>query len=240
MEIIPVLDLQGGVVVRARLGQRDHYRPIETALSSTCEPVDVARGLLSVFPFRTMYLADLDAIQGKGDNTAALMLLRRDCPGVTFWVDAGIGDAEQGARWLAAELGHLVLGSESLTDLAPLRCLGHHERVILSLDFGAQGFRGPPALLDEPSLWPRRLIVMTLTRVGSRAGPDLDTLRCLGDRAGNRLLHAAGGVRDATDLAGLERAGMAGALVATALHDGRLGRADIERLSLSSGTRAGA
>jgi uncharacterized protein related to proFAR isomerase len=35
MEIIPVIDLKGGLVVRARMGQRDRYRPIETPLSPT-------------------------------------------------------------------------------------------------------------------------------------------------------------------------------------------------------------
>ena len=35
MQIIPVLDLKDRMVVRARMGQRDAYRPIETPLSST-------------------------------------------------------------------------------------------------------------------------------------------------------------------------------------------------------------
>lgn len=219
------------MVVRARMGQRDHYRPIETPLSPTSRPADVARGLLSVFPFRTIYLADLDAIEGRGDNTGILAQLRRDCPEVTFWVDSGIVDGDQAARWLEAGLGHLVLGTESLADREPLRRFAAHERVILSLDFGMEGFRGPSAVLDDPSLWPRRVIAMTLARVGSGAGPDFGILKCIRDMGSDRLLYAAGGVRDPADLAALDRAGVAGALVATALHDGRLGRADLERFS---------
>jgi phosphoribosylformimino-5-aminoimidazole carboxamide ribotide isomerase len=64
MEIIPVIDVMGGVVVRARMGQRDRYRPIATPLSATSDPVDVARGLLAVHAFKTLYVADLDAIAG--------------------------------------------------------------------------------------------------------------------------------------------------------------------------------
>lgn len=227
MEIIPVLDLKRGVVVRAHRGQRDHYRPIETPLSPTSQPEDVARGLLSVFAFRTIYLADLDAIEGRGDNGDALARLRHACPGVTFWVDNGIGDAERASRWLEAEPGHLVLGSESLRDLAPLEHLRGHDRIVLSLDFGGDGFRGPPGLLTDPSLWPRRLIAMTLARVGSGAGPDLDALERIRRDGVDRHVYAAGGVRDATDLVALARAGIVGALVATALHDGRLNRADV-------------
>ena len=60
---IPVIDLKGGVVVRARHGDRASYRPIETPLSRTSEPLDVVAGLLSLHPFRTLYVADLDAIE---------------------------------------------------------------------------------------------------------------------------------------------------------------------------------
>ena len=77
MEIIPVIDLRGGQVVRARMGARDQYRPIETPLSPTSDPLDVTRGLLSVFPFRTLYVADLDAIEGTGNSAAVLARLMR-------------------------------------------------------------------------------------------------------------------------------------------------------------------
>jgi uncharacterized protein related to proFAR isomerase len=72
MEVIPVIDLKDGVVVHARMGMRSAYAPIETPLSPTSQPNDVARGMLSIFPFRKLYVADLDAIEHKGDNNAAL------------------------------------------------------------------------------------------------------------------------------------------------------------------------
>ena len=80
MEIIPVIDLKGGLVVRARMGQRDQYRPIETPLSPTSHPADVVQGLMSVFPFRTLYVADLDAIERTGDNDAVLVRLKAAFP----------------------------------------------------------------------------------------------------------------------------------------------------------------
>ena len=70
MQVIPVLDLKGGLVVHARMGAREQYRPIRTPLSPTSNPIDVARGLLSVYPFSSFYIADLDAIAGAGNNDA--------------------------------------------------------------------------------------------------------------------------------------------------------------------------
>jgi phosphoribosylformimino-5-aminoimidazole carboxamide ribotide isomerase len=71
LRAIPVIDLMHGQVVRAQMGDRASYRPLESLLSPTSDPVDVVRGLLGVFPFQTLYVADLDAIQGNGDNVPA-------------------------------------------------------------------------------------------------------------------------------------------------------------------------
>lgn len=230
MEIIPVIDLRGGVVVRARMGQRDQYRPIVTPLSPTSDPVDVARGLMSLHRFATLYVADLDAIERTGDNRAALMRLKAEFSHLTLWVDNGIADREGAERWLDTGLGHLVLGSETQADGALVRHFTSDPRVALSLDFRGDDFQGPPTLLAEPTSWPRDVIAMTLARVGSGAGPDLRRLAEVHAAAPEKRVYAAGGVRDAADLAALKRAGVAGALVATCLHDGRLTGKEIASL----------
>ena len=235
MQIIPVLDLKQGVVVRARMGQRDQYRPIETPLSPTSDPLDVARGLRTLCRFTSFYIADLDAIEGRGDNRASIARLAAEFPDVTFWVDNGIADPDRATAWLDANLGHLVLGSESQRDTALLRRLAASDRVVLSLDFRGPDFVGPSALLSDPSLWPRRVIVMTLARVGSGAGPDLARLAAIRAAAPRCAIYAAGGIRDASDLAQLTAAGIAGALVASSLHDGQLDRASLARVLASGG-----
>jgi HisA/HisF family protein len=231
MEIIPVLDLKDGVVVRARMGQRDLYAPIVTPLAATSDPVDVMRGMLGIHPFATFYIADLDAIERKGDNSAALERLKSECPGVCLWVDNGIADAMSAAHWLERGLGRLVLGSETQSDASVVHGLAADDRVILSLDFRGPTFQGPAELSYDVSAWPETLIVMTLARVGSGAGPDLERLSAVRAIASGRHLYAAGGVRDANDLVLLAQSGIAGALVATSLHDRRLRRADIADLA---------
>ena len=121
MQIIPVLDLKDRTVVRARMGRRDAYRPLETPLSPTSDPVDVARGLLSIYAFKTIYIADLDAIEGRGNNDDALARLGDAFPGVALWVDNGIADGPRARDWLASRTGSLVLGSESQRDPRTIR-----------------------------------------------------------------------------------------------------------------------
>jgi HisA/HisF family protein len=230
MEIIPVLDLKQGVVVHARMGRRDEYRPIETPLSPTSDPVDIARGLLRVHPFATLYVADLDAIARNGDNHAALARLRAAFPQVTLWVDNGICDCCSARDWLEAGWGQLVLGSETQRDCTVVHHLAGDARVVLSLDFRGPTFQGPRALLDDAACWPQKVIAMTLARIGSDAGPDLERLCAIRDAAPGRQVYAAGGVRDAADLVSLKRADIAGALVASSLHEGRLTGKDIGAL----------
>jgi phosphoribosylformimino-5-aminoimidazole carboxamide ribotide isomerase len=222
LRIIPVLDLKGGEVVRAEQGQRDRYKPIVTPLSSGSDIVAVAEGLRTLHPFSTFYIADLDAIAGQAPNAAALTRLKAMAKPPEVWVDAGIADDEM----LTAALGQPslfpILGSESQPDDTLLRRFRDHSNLILSLDFFADGFRGPPSLLEQPELWPQTVVVMTLAKVGSAAGPDFARLEEIKAKAGNRAVIAAGGVRNESDIRALTSLGIAGALVATSLHDGTL------------------
>jgi phosphoribosylformimino-5-aminoimidazole carboxamide ribotide isomerase len=230
LRVIPVVDLMGGEVVRARKGDRASYRPIETPLSPTSDALDVVRGLLAVYPFPTFYVADLDAIQRKGDNFPALRRIRAEFPEMNLWVDNGAADSAALDALIGRDLGTPVIGSESQSDSALIARHRDSTRIVLSLDFRGVAFQGAAEILAEPALWPRRVIVMTLARVGSGAGPDLQRLAAIRSIAGGREIYVAGGVRDAADLAALEAEGAVGALIASALHDGRITSADLEAI----------
>lgn len=227
MEIVPVIDLKGGKVVRAFKGERASYQPIVSPLAASSDPCDVVAGFLRLYPFPAIYVADLDAIERCGDNREIVLALARAFPNIRFWVDDGACEARALRDWLGIENADPVLGAEKLASVEAARGLADDARVLLSLDFGAERFLGPKELLERPALWPRRVIVMTLARVGAFEGPDVSALETVERFAGSRRLYAAGGVRDMKDVEILARAGAAGALVASALHDGRLTNADL-------------
>jgi phosphoribosylformimino-5-aminoimidazole carboxamide ribotide isomerase len=234
--IIPVLDLKGGSVVHARSGDRARYAPIRSSLSDDGGVFAIAEALLSLTQSRALYIADLDAIEGRGAHAEIIAALAERWPGIELWVDQGI--AVPAAALALARSGVVpVLGSESLADAETakeiLARLGP-ERLVLSLDYRSERFLGPPALEIESALWPGRVLIMCLSRVGTNAGPDLARLERTRSRAGHRRLFAAGGLRDLADIHRLAAAGMAGALVATALHEGRLSR---DALAMLAGER---
>jgi len=222
MLVVPVIDLMGGAVVHARRGARATYAPIASPLAASAEPEAVVAGLLAVAPFANLYIADVDAIEGRVGHDAVVAALARRFPDVRLWVDKGVRTAADVDAALAQGVGDVVIGSETQAGVDLMLSRRDDPRVVLSLDFRGDQFVGPPALLEEPQFWPERVIVMTLVRVGSGHGPDVERLHGIKLRAGERRVFAAGGVRGLDDLRALAKAGIAGALVATAIHEGAI------------------
>lgn len=229
--VIPALDLKGGAVVHAVAGNRADYRPIASPFGTADDPAAIARGLLAITGSPFLYIADLDAIAGIGNHFELVRGLAYALPGATLWIDAGFSDVADCAFWLP--LGAtLVIGTESLAAVDDWREIhgAFGDSVVLSLDFGTDGNRGPEPLFSDPALWPKRLIAMDLTRVGADTGPDVDRLKAILDVADGCAVFAAGGVRSARDLAAIAALQAKGAVLATALHTNAITQNEIAAL----------
>jgi phosphoribosylformimino-5-aminoimidazole carboxamide ribotide isomerase len=229
--LIPAVDLKDGIVVHAKAGNRIDYRPIASPFGAPDDPVAIAGGLLKASGSSILYIADLDAIGGTGNHFELVRGLGTALHGTALWIDAGFADVADCAFWLP--LGAtLVIGSESLAGIGDWVSIheAFGESVVLSLDYDAEGPRGPNQLFDDPTLWPRRVIVMSLARVGIGTGPDLARIEEVVGKAGGRDVYTAGGVRDVSDLAAIGARGARGALVGTALHAGALTQKEIAAL----------
>jgi phosphoribosylformimino-5-aminoimidazole carboxamide ribotide isomerase len=220
MHIIPVIDIKDGIAVHAKQGKRDQYLPLQSKLCQSSDVFDVINAISRCFHSDTFYLADLNSLTHQGDNTELLRAILARYPTITFWVDAGFPLLDK--QLLNFPNFVPVFGSESFQDDTINEINKVSGNYILSLDFSAAGELGALTLFTKPALWPQRVIIMNLPRVGSNQGPDLGQLMAYRTRYPQHTFIAAGGVRHMADLMTLEHSGIQVALVATALHNGSL------------------
>ena len=219
MLIIPVLDISQGQVVHAYQGMRNNYRPIQSRLTTGSDPVRIINALLKLYPFEIFYIADLDAIENYGNNSVIIESLPAHFPATCFWIDAGI-TTDHTLPYHGVSGFQSVLGSENrLSYKDTSKLLNCQPEPVLSLDFSEFGLIGGQELLRRTDTWPGQIIVMTMHRVGSSSGPDLERFQMIQHLAPSKSIFAAGGIRHQQDLENLDQLGAAGALVATALHD---------------------
>ena len=233
-QLIPVIDLIRGQTVHAKHGQRSQYAPIASALNAGSAPHDVVAGLLKLYPFQLIYIADIDAIEDSDNNFDLIEALRDDFPQLTWWVDSGIRNVN--ARMLYQANIRAVIGSESMQTLQDYRTVSYayQSRHVLSLDMRDSLALGAEELHHTGHFWSDDIIGMSLNTVGSNAGPDLTRLNALQQlnlrRKTPANIYAAGGVRDVDDLLILKKMGIKGALVASALHNGSLSAEDLKKI----------
>jgi phosphoribosylformimino-5-aminoimidazole carboxamide ribotide isomerase len=237
MRVIGVLDLRRGQAVHAQGGRRDRYEPIVQVAAELIERGSaraVARAYVDRFGIDEIYVADLDAVEGL-DPQAALVADVASMD-VHLWVDAGVTSPLTAYQAANTGASHVIVGLETLPGWdalsAVVAALGSN-RVAFSLDLRA----GVPMLAPgsqvqaaTPSDLVRRavdagasaLIVLDVERVGAGTGVDVALVRELRSSCPDLEILAGGGVGSVQDLERLSDAGCDGALVASALLDGRL------------------
>jgi phosphoribosylformimino-5-aminoimidazole carboxamide ribotide isomerase len=243
MRVVPVLDLKGGVAVHAVRGERHAYRPVESVLSASADPVELARAFRERLGSDACYVADLDAIAGVGDHGAIIGAIAG--LGLSVWLDAGVATPDDAGRAVSRGAARVIIGTETLRDARDLPAMaetveaagGGRADCILSLDHrDGQLLGGSPALAATgpadlaAAAWAagiRAFIVLDLARVGARTGPPVEAARRYRERLPDAEIVLGGGVRDRQDLRALKSAGYHGVLVGTAIHTGVLGPEDV-------------
>ncbi len=228
-QIIPVMDIKDGQVVHGVAGQRAKYEPIKSRIVEGSNPTDVAEAFRRIFGVDEIYVADLDAISGTGDNMSSVTEIT-DNVGVGVMLDAGARNMADVERLLELRVPRVVMATETAQSYNDMIDIAEHhpQEVIGSLDLmngktlgSCSDFRDKSPLdvaRMMESLGLRELIVLELALVGSAQGPVHPGLVEVCRNVSMRII-AGGGVRSREDLRELYSLGVEAALVATALHN---------------------
>ncbi len=240
MRIIPVIDLRGGRAVRGQKGERRSYLPVRShmrggPLEDLSDPVVLAEAYSQAIGSGLLYIADLDRLQGTGCNDHTVAGLMAADPDRIILLDDGQPEAHEAPASAANLQINPIVSTETLGSLDQLHATPQGTMTgerILSLDLDDSGLVARSsviAAMHEIDLlreaWRRgmrRAILLALDRVGTSGGLQRDRLSRLRDAVPDIDLMVGGGIAGMDDLIYLREHGFYGALVATALHDGRL------------------
>lgn len=222
MRCIFVLDVFNGAVVHAVRGERSLYEPIDrhSKIVSTSDPLEV---LQEIKP-KEVYVADLNLLTCSGEN---LKLIKAISRAARTMADIGIS--------LTDDMDHLpgvvtpVLGTETAS-MKVMEEAAYVRDIVVSIDMKNRKVlsRDPESMIAPLDII-RRLngfpidgvILLELDRVGTSIGLDREFLEKAVSVSDHPLI-LGGGVKGPEDLQTLDDLGFCGALVATAVHEGKI------------------
>ncbi|SPF36717.1 conserved hypothetical protein [Candidatus Desulfosporosinus infrequens] len=255
--VIPAIDLMGGVVVHGVKGERKNYQPVKSILSESAEFFPIVEAFVRKLGLREYYIADLDAIMFSMQKDHLNLITHTRTEGlntlgmISFMVDAGVFNLEGVRKILKTGIDQAIIGTETLPSLTTLQdiinCYGA-DRLVVSLDskdskvisaapeLSNMGVPQALCLLREFGI--RHYILLELQKVGTSAGLNKELIKeCLSvldvqfqERGSSFFI--GGGVSGYEDLHWLREMGVSGAIVATALHDGRLTSQNLSQLNI--------
>lgn len=242
MRVIPVMDVLKGEVVQAIRGERQKYQPIKTVLSASSKPLDIALAFQEIYGFNELYVADLDAIQGLGSNIEAIKQIssRTD---LKLIVDAGTNNPKDAKRILEAGAQKVIVATETLESVKQLeeciKAVGR-QKIVGSLDYKEGKILTKSAELiklnpvQAAQIFERtdvsEIIFLELSKVGTLQGVERETLRKLIEGVNIPIL-TGGGIESIQEVIDLQKIGVAGVLIATALHKGKIRPEDLQKIT---------
>jgi phosphoribosylformimino-5-aminoimidazole carboxamide ribotide isomerase len=185
LRIIPVIDILDGIVVHAVKGQRSKYQPLKSQICNSTDPLKVALAFRE-FDFKSLYIADLNAIMRKGNNSAAIKEIATRT-GLELMVDSGTNRLQQIQELIDNKISKVIIGTETLLTInfvkEAISSFGT-DKLVLSLDLKNGKVLGKfenANILDSIMLAKKleelqvsEVIVLDLARVGSQEGVDFD------------------------------------------------------------------
>lgn len=214
------MDILNGIVVHAVRGERSRYKPL---ISKVCDSPSPYKIISSVLP-KEVYIADLNRLQGRGDNLKLIETLSAE---VKTMVDIGAENMRDVKRGMEIA-DRIVLGTETASmELIENAAKEFSNRINVSIDIkNGMVLAKDESLRLEPEELIRLLnaykineiIILNLSKVGTGAGIDAEFLKKVASLSTHNIL-AGGGIKDMKDIHALKEIGIGGALVATAVHN---------------------
>lgn len=233
MEILPAIDVRGGKCVR--LVQGDYGR--ERIFND--DPVAQARLFADAGASR-LHVVDLDgAREGRPVNDTVIARIVQSVPGMQVEVAGGVREQSSIDRWIDAGAHRVILGTIAVQqpDVVSSATKKHGERIAIAVDArdGKVAVKGwletstldaADFMRDMAARGAQHFIYTDITRDGMMQHLDFDAFEALLAATAPAVDRAhviySGGVTSTDDLRRLATMNIEGAIVGTAIYDGRI------------------
>ena len=209
MNIIPAIDLKKGKVVRAVQGDRASYKPIDLVTTYSSNPITFIKALIIKYKPSTIYLADLDLLDGDGNNIDIIYKVANMFRNKIFWVDVGAKKVTK----LNIKNITPILCSESCEDIRLINYV--YKDHIHSYDYKDRSL-GTQYFKKLESSYKKKVIFMNISDVGNKKGPDFRYLRGM-LRFSDKEYYVGGGVNSILDIHKLSKMNISGVIVSSLL-----------------------
>ena len=225
--LLPAVDVAGGKAVRLTQGEAgtetNYGDPMDAALDWAHQGAE------------WIHLVDLDAAFGRGNNTSVLKKVIKQLRGVNVELSGGIRDDRSLEAALGTGVKRINLGTAALEnpEWAASVIAQYGDAIAVGLDVRGTTLAARGWTKDGGDLWETlarldaegcaRYVVTDVNKDGMMAGANVDLLRQV-CAATDRPVVASGGVSTLDDIVairGLVAEGVEGAIIGTALYEGR-------------------
>ncbi|WP_431063693.1 HisA/HisF family protein [Methanobacterium sp.] len=222
--IIPVLDLKDKIAVSGKSGKRDTYKPLKTVFCDSSNPCKIGK-TLSVYGAKRMYIADLNAIEGKGSNFDVIKKINEEIP---VMLDCGANNVKKVED--ALEIAHkVIVATETLEKIEDLHDIFNNvdkNRLIISVDIKDNELfsKHLNITINEfiekiNELEPSEIIILDISKVGTESGANKELIQKFMELPTSLII---GGGLTSEYIDELEDIGLNKFLVGSTLHNGKL------------------
>ena len=233
IRIIPVIDILNSKAVHAIKGERAKYKPLESNLLNSSDPIEIVRSLNQKYNFKEFYIADLDAIIKKKPNLVLLSKILK-ISGIDIILDPGVKDSKDLGIYSKYNLKKLILGMETINSfdiIDEALKIYRKNKIIVSIDMYKGRIiskikdlknRTPIYLINKLKEFSvQEIILLDLFRVGQKIGGIPELFLELRKNFRGAVL-VGGGIKNFEDLIFYYHQNFSGVLIATALYDGTI------------------
>lgn len=243
MDIIMAIDLKNKCVVHGIMGEREKYKSATSYLFNKPTLSNVIKETNEELGINKFYVADLDAIEGCGNNINEIENIISRHKNIEVYLDSGISNRSKAEYYLRKGISKVIIGTETLTSLEDLFEIVQNipkYKIIVSIDTidgkmlskctSIKSMDVIEVISTIKNMGIKNIILLDIKKVGTESGYKKEQFNKIQQCSNNMNIFIGGGIRNIDDVIYFKEQSINGVIVATAIYNGKINRDNIKQI----------